>query len=245
MQFFFIHLFKYLLSSAKDLLPIILVVTFFQFIIIEQPIVDMANILIGTLWTLIGLALFVYGLELALFPMGESLAHTFVKKGQLWGLLLFAALLGFGTTIAEPALIAVINKATEIAQLGGIIAQTQEAGTQYAYQLRYTVASAVGVAVVLGVLRIIKAWSLVHMIIICYTMVITLTLFAPDFILGIAYDIGGVTTSTMTVPLITALGVGLASSISGRNPLSDGFGMIAIAAVLPIICVLIFGIIQV
>lgn len=240
---FLTNLLKYLLASGKDLLPIVLVVAFFQIVVIGQSIPGIAGIFMGLFWTLLGLSLFVYGLELALFPIGESLAHSFVKQGKLLGLLSFSLLLGFGTTVAEPALIAVANKAAEIASLGGIIEQSPEAVNFYAQSLRYTVAVSVGFAVVLGALRIIKNWSLVGIISTCYALVIGLTAIAPDFIIGIAYDIGGVTTSTITVPLITAIGVGLASSIAGRSPMKDGFGMIAIAAVLPIVSVLIFGII--
>lgn len=244
LKLFFSNLLRYLLASAKDLTPIVLVVAFFQILVIGTPLPDLGGILVGSGLTLLGLALFIYGLELALFPIGESLAHSFVKKGQLWGLLSFSFLLGIGTTIAEPALIAVANKAAQVAQMGGILAPNAEATQSYAQSLRYVVASSVGFAVLLGVIRIIKGWSLVGIISTCYVVVIVLTIFAPEFIIGIAYDIGGVTTSTITVPLITALGVGLASSIAGRNPLSDGFGMIAIAAVLPIIAVLLFGVIR-
>lgn len=218
--------------------------SFFQIVVIGQSLPDIANITLGVLWTLLGLSLFIYGLELALFPIGESLAYAFVNKGKLLSLLAFSSLLGFGTTVAEPALIAVANKAAEVAQTGGVIANNPEAISAYAHGLRYSVAISVSFAVMLGVIRIIKGWSLVHIIIILYLLVILASILAPPFIIGIAYDIGGVTTSTITVPLITALGVGLASSISGRSPMRDGFGMIAIAAVMPIIAVLIFGSLQ-
>lgn len=239
------NLIKYIWASSKDLLPIILVVGFFQGLVIGQTPPEVLGLLTGIFWTLLGLSLFVYGLELALFPIGESLAHTFVNQGKLFALLSFSACLGFATTIAEPALIAVANKSAEIAQLGGIIEKGNISAQNYAKELRYSVAIAVALAVVLGVMRIIKGWSLVSIIIILYALVIVATLFAPSFIIGIAYDIGGVTTSTITVPLITALGIGLASSIGGRSPMQDGFGMIAIAAVLPIIAILLFGIIRV
>jgi hypothetical protein len=171
--------------------------------------------------------------------MGEVLAFALVKKGSIIWLLIFSFALGFGTTIAEPALIAVANEAASVAQLGGLI---QEIELQpYAQILRYTVAISVGLSVLLGVLRIIKGWPLTTLIIGGYLLVIITTAFAPDNIIGIAYDSGGVTTSTITVPLVTALGVGLASSIRGRNPMTDGFGMIAIASLLPIVAVMIFG----
>ena len=236
------NLFKYLLSSFRDLLPIILVVAFFQIVVLQQHVPNISALLEGIIFTLLGLALFVYGLELALFPIGETLAYAFVKKGSLFWLLIFAGLLGFATTIAEPALITVANKAAEIAKSGGAIADSKLAAKQYAEQIRYAVAIAVSLSAMLGVFRIIKGWPIYYIILIGYMLIMIMTFFAPDFIIGVAYDIGGVTTSTIIVPLITAIGVGLASSIRSRNPLADGFGMIAIAALMPIIAVLIFGI---
>ncbi|WXT99499.1 MAG: Na(+), Li(+), K(+)/H(+) antiporter subunit A [Catillopecten margaritatus gill symbiont] len=231
---------KNLLDSAKDLAPIILVIAFFQLVVLQQSIPDFGNIILGTGFVLLGLTLFIYGLNLGLFPIGEALAFAFVKKGSLVWLLIFAFALGFGTTVAEPALIAVTNEAANVAQLGGLI--KNEADLQaYAQTLRYTVALSVGFSVLLGVLRIIKGWSLTYLIMGGYILVIITTFFAPETIIGIAYDSGGVTTSTITVPLVTALGVGLASSIRGRNPMIDGFGMIAIASLLPIVAVMIFG----
>ena len=232
-----------LLESCKDLLPIVLVITFFQIFVLDQAIPDLGVILLGTLSILIGLTFFVSGLRLGLFPIGENLAHAFVKKGSLFWLFLFAFALGFGTTIAEPALIYVSHEAAIVASNGGIIEPTELAINKYAVELRLTVALAVGFSVMLGVLRILKGWSLHWLIIAGYFLVMIITFVAPDWIIGIAYDSGGVTTSTITVPLVTALGVGLASSIRGRNPLTDGFGMIAICSLLPIIAVLIFGII--
>jgi len=232
-----------LLDSCKDLLPIVLVVAFFQIIVLDQPIPELGNILLGGLSVLIGLTFFVSGLRLGLFPIGENLAHSFVKKGSLFWLFLFAFALGFGTTIAEPALIAVANEAAIVASTGGIIENTELTINKYAVDLRLTVALAVGISVMLGVARIIYGWPLHWLIILGYFLVMIITFISPDWIIGIAYDSGGVTTSTVTVPLVTALGVGLASSIRGRNPLTDGFGMIAICSLLPIIAVLIFGIV--
>ncbi|CAB5505811.1 Uncharacterized MFS-type transporter [uncultured Gammaproteobacteria bacterium] len=228
-----------LLDSAKDLAPIVLVIGFFQLVVLQQNIPNLFDIVLGTGFVLLGLTLFVYGLNLGLFPIGEALAFAFVKKGSIIWLLVFSFALGFGTTVAEPALIAVANEAANVAQLGGLIKEIEL--QPYAQMLRYTVAISVGFSVLLGVLRIIKGWSLTYLIIGGYLGVIITTAFAPDNIIGIAYDSGGVTTSTITVPLVTALGVGLASSIRGRNPMTDGFGMIAIASLLPIIAVMIFG----
>lgn len=154
----------------------------------------------------------------------------------------FAFSLGFGTTIAEPALIAVADKAAEVAANGSAIANTNEARSNYASGLRLTVAFSVGLAIVIGVLRILKGWPIHYLIISGYLGVVLMTFFAPKEIIGIAYDSGGVTTSTITVPLVTALGVGLASSIKGRNPMLDGFGLIAFASLTPIIFVMIYGV---
>ena len=230
-----------LLSSTRDLLPILVVIGFFQLVVLQQPIPNLGELLLGTLFVIIGLALFVKGLEMGLFPIGESMAHAFARKGSLTWLLLFAAALGFGTTVAEPALIAVAEEAAKIAAAGNIIENTQEAMEGYADGLRLTVAVSVGFAILVGVLRIIRGWPIHYLIIAGYIGVIIMTAFAPPEIIGIAYDSGGVTTSTITVPLVTALGVGLASSIKGRNPMVDGFGLIAFASLTPMIFVMGYG----
>ena len=231
-----------LLSSARDLLPIAAVIVFFQLFVLRQPIPDLGELLLGTLFVVLGLALFVRGLEMGLFPIGESMAHAFARKGSLSWLLLFAFALGFGTTVAEPALIAVAAEAAEVAATGNIIANTLDAKESYADGLRVTVALSVGFAILAGVLRIIRGWPIQYLIIGGYVGVIVMTAFAPPEIIGIAYDSGGVTTSTITVPLVTALGVGLASSIKGRNPMIDGFGLIAFASLTPMIFVMGYGI---
>jgi hypothetical protein len=231
-------------ECLRDLLPIILVVTFFQVLVLREPFPNLDEILVGLLFVIMGLALFIQGLEMGLFPLGESMAQAFAKKGSLVALLGFSFALGFGTTVAEPALIAVADEAAEVAGAAGAIADTLESREDYAYQLRLTVALSVGVSLVLGVMRILKGWSLPLFIIVGYLLVVGMTPLAPPEIVGIAYDSGGVTTSTITVPLVTALGVGLASAIRGRNPLLDGFGLIAFASLLPMIFVLGFGMIQ-
>jgi hypothetical protein len=190
-----------------------------------------------------GLAFFLFGLRIALFPIGEGLAHALARKGSVFWLFTFAFVLGFGTTIAEPALLAVAEEAADVAVGGGVIDDDKEAIQNYALGLRLVVALSVGVALLLGVLRILKSWSLPVMIIGGYILVVIVTSIAPPEIVGIAYDSGGVTTSTVTVPLVTALGVGLASSLKGRNPMTDGFGLIAFASLTPILFVLIYGII--
>ena len=229
------------MDSVRDLLPIIVVIAFFQLVILKQPIPNLEDILIGTLLVVIGLALFINGLQMALFPIGENIAYAFAKKGSTVWLLIFAFALGFGTTIAEPALIAVSAEAAKVAASAGLIADLVDARDSYAYGLRITVAFSVGLAILIGVIRIIKGWPLQYLIIGGYVGVVIMTAFAPKEIIGIAYDSGGVTTSTVTVPLVTALGVGLASSIRGRNPMIDGFGLIALASLTPMIFVMAYG----
>jgi hypothetical protein len=178
---------------------------------------------------------------MGLFPIGETLAYAFARKGSLLWLLAFAFALGFGTTIAEPALIAVAKEAAEVAAQGSVIADTQDAKSRYAMGLRLTVALSVGLAILVGVVRILKGWPIHYLIVGGYVGIVAITAIAPREIIGIAYDSGGVTTSTITVPLVTALGVGLASSIKGRNPMVDGFGLIAFASLTPMMFVMVYG----
>jgi hypothetical protein len=227
----------------RDLLPIVLVISTFQLLIFREPVTGFISMAIGALFVVAGLTFFIFGLRLALFPVGESLAHALAQKGSVFWLVTFAFVLGFGTTIAEPALIAIAAEAAQVAANAGAIAASDDAQRSYAISLRLTVALAVGVALVLGVMRILANWSLPLLIISGYCLVLLLTTIAPEEIIGIAYDSGGVTTSTVTVPLVTALGVGLASSLKGRNAMTDGFGLIAFASLTPILFVLAFGII--
>lgn len=235
------NLSRLLLSSMRDLAPVVGVVLFFQLVVLRQAPDGVFHILVGVAFVLIGLTLFVQGLEMGLFPIGESMARALTKKGSLAALIAFAFALGFGTTIAEPALIAVSGEAARTAAEAGIVALDARAQAWYADLLRLTVALSVGSALVVGVFRILKGWPIQWLIIGGYIFVLSLTVIAPAEIVGIAYDSGGVTTSTITVPLVTALGVGLASAISGRNPMVDGFGLIALASLTPMIFVLIFG----
>ena len=233
--------FRSLVRSFQDLLPIILVIAFFQMVVLQQPVPQLGQMLMGGLMVLLGLSLFVQGLQMALFPLGEDMAYSFVRKGNLWFLLLFAFTLGFGTTVAEPALIAIAEEAAVIAAEGGVIEDVEPARASYATGLRLVVALAVGVALLVGVIRILKGWPVQYLIIGGYAGVVLMTAFAPPEIIGIAYDSGGVTTSTVTVPLVAALGIGLASSIRGRDPLIDGFGLIAFASLTPMIFVMAYG----
>lgn len=231
------------LNSLRDLAPIVLVIAVFQILVIRQPVSGFLSLVFGALLVVAGLAFFIFGLRIALFPIGENLAHSLARKGSAFWLFTFSFVLGFGTTIAEPALLAVAEEAAEVAVGAGAIANNQAAIDNYALGLRLVVALSVGVALMLGVFRILTNWSLPVMIIGGYILVVIITEVAPPEIVGIAYDSGGVTTSTVTVPLVTALGVGLASSLKGRNPMTDGFGLIAFASLTPILFVLLYGIV--
>ena len=219
-------------NAFKDLFPIIVVVALFQGLIIQAVPDNLLSIVIGLTIVAIGLALFIRGLELGIFPIGEGLAIDFAKKGSVFWLLTFAFTIGFSTTVAEPALIAIADKAAVISH-----------GLVDAFWLRMTVALSVGFAIALGTLRILLGHPIAYYIISGYIMVVVVTFFAPPEIIGLAYDSGGVTTSTVTVPLVAALGIGLASSIKGRNPAIDGFGLIAFASLTPMIFVQVYGII--
>jgi len=223
---------KDLKNSFRDLFPIIIVVAFFQTFIIQEVPDNLVSIVIGLTIVAVGLALFIRGLELGIFPIGENLAIDFAKKGSVFWLLLFAFTIGFSTTVAEPALIAIADKAALISH-----------GLVDAFWLRMTVALSVGFAIALGTLRILLGHPIQYYIISGYILVVGVTFFAPKEIIGLAYDSGGVTTSTVTVPLVAALGIGLSSSIKGRNPAIDGFGLIAFASLTPMIFVQIYGII--
>ncbi len=224
--------FLMLKDSIRDLLPIIVVIVVFQIFIIGQVPENIFSVITGLSIIAVGLAVFIQGLEVGIFPLGENLANSFARKGSLFWLLLFSFFIGFSTTIAEPALIAIADKASIISD-----------GKIDAFWLRFTVAFSVGFAIALGVFRIILGHPIHWYIIVGYIIVVLITFFAPPEIVGLAYDSGGVTTSTVTVPLVAALGIGLASSIRGRNPLIDGFGLIAFASLFPMITVMGYGII--
>ena len=234
-------LFRAMLGSLRDLLPIVAVIAFFQLAVLQEPLPHLLSILAGLVLVVLGLTFFIFGLEMGLFPIGESMAQAFARKGSVFWLLIFAFCLGFGTTIAEPALTAVATEAAEVAAEGGVIPNSNDEMEEYADGLRFTVALSVGIAILLGVLRILKGWPIQYMIFGGYIGVVVLTAFAPENIIGIVYDSGGVTTSTITVPLLTALGVFLASAIKGHNPMIDGFGLIAFASLLPMMFVMVYG----
>ena len=236
------HVLAALWSSFRDLLPIILVVSFFQIFVFREPLRNSGQILIGVPLVVLGVSLFIGGLQMGLFPLGEGMANDFARRGSVFWLLVFAFALGFGTTFAEPALTSIAQKAAMLKFGEAAGGENSPEPASYALALRATVALSVGVALALGVVRIIKGWPIQYFIIGGYIAVVVFTPLAPTSIVGIAYDSGGVTTSTITVPLTAALGVGLASNIQGRNPVIDGFGLIALASLTPILFVLAFGV---
>jgi len=222
---------KLLRESFRDLLPIILVIIFFQLAIIQTVPENWLSTTIGLAIVGVGLAVFLLGLEVGIFPVGEGLASDFAHKGSTGWIVLFAFMIGFGTTVAEPALLVIADKAASIS-----------AGRIDATVLRLVVAFSVGFAIVIGVWRIIKGHPIHYYIIAGYILVVAATYFSPKEIVGLAFDLGGVTTSTVTVPLVAALGIGLASTIKGRNPVLDGFGLIAFASLTPMLFVQFYGI---
>ncbi|KAA0876540.1 DUF1538 domain-containing protein [Nitrincola tapanii] len=224
----FLHAF---LHALKNLLPIVAVVLFFQLAILQQVPDNSLSMAFGLLIVAVGVALFLQGLDLSIFPVGKSLSNQFARKGSVPILLAFGFALGFSAVVAEPALIAVANQAQEISE-----------GRIDALVLRLLVATSVGLVIALGVFRIIFGHPIHWYMIIGYILVVIVTFFAPEEIVGLAYDSGGVTTNIVTVPLIAALGIGLASSIRGRNPLIDGFGLVAMAVMVPMISVQLYGI---
>jgi hypothetical protein len=235
-------IFSKILSTFMDVFPIIVVISFFQLVIIQKPFPHMSQTLLGIVLVVLGLFIFIWGLEIALFPIGEKMANDFALKGSSLWIVLFGFALGFSTTIAEPSLTVIAGKAASLAASAGAIEINTNSISNFTFGLRFTVAFSVGFAIALGVVRILKGWPLIWFILGGYTLIVFTTFFAPQEIIGIAYDSGGITTSTITVPLVTALGVGLATSINGRNPLLDGFGLIAFASLSPIVFVLGYGI---
>lgn len=225
-----------IIATVKDVLPIAIVLVFFQAVILRKPVPHLRSVLVGAIYVVIGLALFLFGLQEALFPLGETMARQLTDPSFLgdptdwtahgWTYL-FAFAIGFSTTIAEPSLIAVSIKAREVS-----------GGTVKEWGLRIAVALGVALSLVFGTYRIITGTPLYMYMIAGYLIVIIQTMFAPKVIVPLAYDSGGVTTSTVTVPLVAALGLGLASTVPGRSPALDGFGLIALASLFPMITVM-------
>ncbi len=228
-----------LIDTVRDVLPIALTLAVFQVLVLRRRVRNLRNVLLGFLYVILGLTLFLVGLEEALFPLGEIMAKQLTDPAFIGGtgaavewwhyywVFVFAAAIGFATTVAEPALIAVAIKASEVSS-----------GALGVWGLRIAVAIGVGASVAVGAFRIVTGTPLTVYMIAGYLIVIVQTAFAPRAIIPLAYDSGGVTTSTVTVPLVTALGLGLASTVPGRSPLIDGFGLIALASLFPMITVM-------
>ena len=229
-----------LAGTILDVLPIVAILLIFQLLVLRQRIPNLKRVAIGSVYVIVGLALFLVGLEQALFPLGRTMAQQLTEPGFLiddandildWAdyywVYLFAAAIGFATTIAEPSLIAVARKAKEVS--GGAIDD---------WGLRIAVALGVAVSIAVGSFRIVTGTPLYLYMIAGYVIVVMQTLVAPRMIVPLAYDSGGVTTSTVTVPLVTALGLGLAATVPGRSPLLDGFGLIALASLFPMMTVM-------
>jgi hypothetical protein len=229
-HFHWIDILMDLFSVVKDVLPILIVIFFFQYLVIRKPVAHLHKIMAGIVLVILGLYAFIVGLEMGLFPIGETIAFQLTAMKNNLLIYLFAFLIGFSTTMAEPALLAIAIKAEEIS--GGTIKQIV---------LRIVVAFGVAIGIALGSYRIVSGDPIHYYIIVGYILVIVMTYFAPKYIIPIAYDSGGVTTSTVTVPLVAALGLGLAENIEGRNPLIDGFGLIAFASLFPMLTVMLYS----
>ncbi|VAX24437.1 hypothetical protein MNBD_NITROSPINAE01-55 [hydrothermal vent metagenome] len=225
------NFFRLLNKSFLDIAPLIAIIILFQLFVIGEPFPNPLKLALGVFFSVFGLFLFMRGLEAGLFPLGESMAFSFAARGNIWLLLTFAASIGYTATIAEPTLMAIAEKAEQVTK-----------GEITAFSLRNAVAIGVAIGIAIGSLRIILGHPIHYYLITGYFLVMVITTFAPSEIIGLAYDSGGVTTSSVTVPLVTALGIGLANSIGGRNPLIDGFGLIAFASLTPMITVMGYGI---
>jgi hypothetical protein len=241
-----LELLQALLSTIVDVLPIATILLGFQLLVLRRPIPQLRSVLVGFGFVLAGLALFLMGLEKALFPLGRAMAEQLTTAEFILGspdadlalagwrdyhwVYLFAFCIGFGTTIAEPSLLAVAIKAEEVS--GGAVG---------IWGLRIAVALGVAVGITLGSYRIVSGDPIHYYIIAGYVVVVAQTFFAPKMIVPLAYDSGGVTTSTVTVPLLAALGLGLSETVPGRNPLVDGFGLIAFASLFPMITVMAYA----
>ncbi|WP_375750817.1 DUF1538 domain-containing protein [Vibrio sp. HN007] len=242
----FTHLLDTFLATVRDVLPIATIIFGFQIAVLKKPVANLTRVLLGFFYVILGLSLFLLGLEMALFPLGETMASQLTAPEFLYQfkdslteslswidyywVYIFAFAIGFSTTIAEPSLIAVAIKANQVS--GGAISVNG---------LRIAVALGVAVGISLGSYRIVVGDPIHYYIIVGYIVVVIQTYFAPKLIIPLAYDSGGVTTSTVTVPLVTALGLGLASTVPGRNPVIDGFGLIAFASLFPIISVMAYA----
>ncbi|MCV9992753.1 DUF1538 domain-containing protein [Paeniglutamicibacter sp. ZC-3] len=219
------------LKALRNLLPIVAVVVLFQWLVFRSMPDDPLTLLAGLLIVAVGIALFLFGLDLSIFPVGKNLANQFVRRGALGLLLPFGFAIGFAASVAEPAVIAIAEQAQLVSD-----------GRINGLALRFVIAGSVGLVLVVGILRVLRGWTVHWLLIAGYAVVLSLTYVAPAEIIGLAYDSGGVTTNIVSVPLIAAIGLGLANSIRGRSLLSDGFGLVALSVMVPMIGVQLYGI---
>ncbi|EMY35069.1 hypothetical protein D477_006546 [Arthrobacter crystallopoietes BAB-32] len=218
-------------QALKNLLPIIAVVLVFQVLVFRSMPADPLEVVGGLLIVAVGIALFLHGLDLSVFPVGKNLANQFVRRGALGLLLPFGFAIGFAASVAEPAVIAVAEQAQLVSdgRINGLV-------------LRFVIAVSVGLVLIVGVLRVLRGWAVYKLLIAGYATVLALSYVAPPEIIGLAYDSGGVTTNIVSVPLIAAIGLGLANSIRGRSLLADGFGLVALCVMVPMIGVQLYGV---
>lgn len=239
----FADLLKETARNFRDFLPILGVIAAFQWLVVGEPMPDLQRRLGGLALTLVGLTFFVRGLTMSIFPLGDGLAYGLARRGSVPLLLAFGFALGFGSTVAEPALAAVAAQAAEAAAAAGSIAGGAEAVAWFSLLLRYIVAAAVGLAVAVGVIRIVKGWPISWLILPGYGLASILGLVSDSALSGIAFDAGAAATSAINVPLMMTLGVGLAATIRGRNTLVDGFGLVAMASLMPIVVILVLSLV--
>lgn len=231
-QSFLLHMLDALSGVVQSVVPLVFVVLFFQFVVMRKRLLHPARTYIGIAILIVGLAVFVQGLKMGLFTVGEQMAYKLAFVESWFLVLFFVFLIGFAATLVEPALLAVAKKAEEEAT-GRINAQF----------LRVLVAIGVGVGIVIGVSRIASGGSLEMLLVFCVVLMLTISIFTPSYILSLAYDVGGIATSDVTVPLLTVIGIGLATYMENANPLVDGFGLVALASIFPIVTVMVYAII--
>ncbi|MFN3460774.1 MAG: DUF1538 family protein [Oceanibaculum sp.] len=223
-----------LVRNGRDLAPVILVIGFFQFAVVQETVPALGEKFVGLAFVLLGLTLFIAGLSWSLFPLGERLAEEFARRANLWLLLAFAFAVGFGSTVAEPALISVSWQAAMAMTIDG----TQDEIARTALLLRLSTSAAVGLSVMLSCIRIVLGWPALAPVLVIYALACLLVLVQPTPMAGIAFDAGAAATSAINIPLIAALGIGLATVLEGRSPLTDGFGAVALASAMPMITIL-------
>lgn len=232
---------KELGTNFRDLLPVVGIVAAFQILVIQEPMAELGLRLVGAVLALLGLTFFVRGLTMSVFPLGDAVAEWLARRGSLTLLVGCGFAIGFGSTVAEPALGAVAGQAAMAAAEAGRIAQDPEAVAGFSLLLRYAASGAVGVAVAFGVLRVVRGWPIIWFVLPGYALAAVLAVSYPSVISAVAFDAGAAATSAINIPLMMALGVGLAGMIRTRSALVDGFGLVALASLTPMIVILIFS----